>query len=249
MRSAFVAGLVTICAVVPAAAQQATITGVVVDDRTERPIPGVLVYVENQPAFTDTDSDGRFTLTVPPGRHSIAASVVGYALLRTTIDVRANVPTELMLLLSEGAGTYTERVTVVGTAREREDAPGGGALYGRELQNLRGGMLDDPLRAMQMLPSATATDDFYSEFAVRGSAWRHVGLNVDGIPTRYLMHAVHGVTDGGSIAMVNTETLGAASLLAGSYPQRTGFDRTGRVFGATETLMPIIPSAGFVLEF
>ena len=28
-----------------------------------------------------------------------------------------------------------------------------------------------------------------------------------------------------------------------------GFDRAGRVFEATETLMPIVPSAGFVVEF
>jgi hypothetical protein len=83
-------------------------------------------------------------------------------------------------------------------------------------------MLDDPLRAVQARPAATATDDFYSEFAVRGNSFRHVGLTVDGMPTRYLMHTVHGVTDGGSIAMINSETLGAVALLPGSYPQRTG---------------------------
>ena len=83
-------------------------------------------------------------------------------------------------------------------------------------------MLDDPLRAIQSLPSATATDDFYSEFAVRGNPFRYVGLVVDGVPTRYLMHAVNGITDGGSIAMINSETLGSVSLLPGSYPQRTG---------------------------
>jgi len=231
MRTALRASLLIVCCVLPAAAQQATITGIVIDDRTERPIPGVLVYVENQPAFADTDGEGRFSLRVPPGRHSVTASVVGYALLRTTVDARANTPAQVTLRLSEGAGTYTERVTVVGASRGGADeAAGGGALYGRELQNLRGGMLDDPLRAMQMLPSVTATDDFYSEFAVRGSAWRHVGLTVDGIPTRYLMHAVHGVPDGGSIAMLNTEALGAASLcpaairsgaVAGSAPKST----------------------------
>jgi hypothetical protein len=45
---------------------------------------------------------------------------------------------------------------------------------------------------------------------------------IDGVPTRYLMHAVNGVTDGGSVAMINSETLGSVSLLPGSYPQRTG---------------------------
>ena len=36
------------------------------------------------------------------------------------------------------------------------------------------------------------------------------------------MHTVNGITDGGSIAMINSETLSSVSLLPGSYPQRTG---------------------------
>ena len=96
------------------------------------------------------------------------------------------------------------------------------SLHARELETLRGAVLDDPLRAIQSLPSVTATDDFYSEFAVRGNPFHYVGLVVDGVPTRYLMHAINGVTDGGSVAMINSETLGSVSLLPGSYPQRTG---------------------------
>ena len=153
---------------------------------------------------------------------TIAASVIGYALLRTDIEV-ADAPLDMTIRLSEGAGAYTERVSVSGSLRRESDSVAGGtSLYGRELETLRGAVLDDPLRAVQSLPSATATDDFYSEFAVRGNPFRYVGLVVDGVPTRYLMHAVNGITDGGSIAMINSETLGSVSLLPGSYPQRTG---------------------------
>ena len=160
--------------------------------------------------------------TAPRGRQTIAASVIGYALLRTEIDV-AEAPLDMTIRLSEGAGAYTERVNVSGSLRGESDSVAGStSLYGRELETLRGAVLDDPLRAVQSLPSATATDDFYSEFAVRGNPFRYVGLVVDGVPTRYLMHAVNGITDGGSIAMINSETLGSVSLLPGSYPQRTG---------------------------
>ena len=129
----------------------------------------------------------------------------------------------MTIRLSEGAGAYTDRVTVAGSLRSESDSiPGSTSLYGRELENLRGAVLDDPLRAMQALPSVTATDDFYSEFAVRGNPFRYVGLVVDGVPTRFLMHAVNGITDGGSVAMINSETLSSVSLFPGSYPQRTG---------------------------
>ena len=200
-----------------------SVVGIVIDERTGRSLGGVLVSMEHQAAFAESAPDGRFTLVVAPGRYTVSASLVGYALTRQEVEVRAGAEVAITLRLAEGAGTYAEHVTVSGrVAAEAEAAPAGAELHGRELQNLRGVMLDDPLRAVQALPSVTATDDFYSEFAVRGSTFRHVGLAIDGIPSRYLMHTVHGVTDGGSIAMVNSETLGAVTLLPGSYTQRTG---------------------------
>jgi len=213
--------LVTVCVATDVFAQTA-LAGIVIDDRTEKPIKGVLVYVEHQSVFAETDDDGRFSLSVPRGQHTITASVIGYALLQTDIEVAA-APIDLTIRLSEGAGAYTERLTVSGSLRTESDSvPGSTSLHGRELENLRGAVLDDPLRALQSLPAATATDDFYSEFAVRGNPFRYVGMVVDGVPTRYLMHSVNGVTDGGSIAMINSDTLGSVALLPGSYPQRTG---------------------------
>jgi hypothetical protein len=184
LRSLPVFVLLIVCAAPPVAAQPAAVTGTVIDHRTEQPMAGVLVYVEDHPVFANTDSNGRFALALPPGRYTIAASVIGYALLRATIEAVAGSALPVTFRMFEGAGSYTDRVTVSGTPRGQTDAgAGAGALYGRELDNLRGVMLDDPLRAIQAMPSATATDDFYSEFAVRGNSWRHVGLAVDGMPT------------------------------------------------------------------
>jgi hypothetical protein len=220
--SRFWSAFFVLCLGARAVAQTGTVTGIVIDDRTDRPIKGVSVYAEHQSIVVETDAAGRFSLVLPQGPQTIVASVIGYALLRTDVDV-AQAPLEMTIRLSEGAGAYAERVTVSGSlGGESDSVPGSTSLYGRELENLRGAVLDDPLRAIQSLPSATATDDFYSEFAVRGNPFRYVGLVVDGVPTRYLMHSVNGITDGGSIAMINSETLGSVSLLPGSYPQRTG---------------------------
>ena len=205
-----------------APAQTRRVAGIVIDDRTEQPISGVLVYVENPPIVATTDASGRFSLALPPGQYTINASVIGYALLHTDVNVGA-AALEMTIRLSEGAGAYTERVTVSGSLRGDADVTAGAtSLHGRELENLRGAVLDDPLRALQALPSATATDDFYSEFAVRGNPFRYIGLVVDGVPTAYLMHAVNGVSDGGSVTMINSDVLGGVSLRPGSYPQRTG---------------------------
>jgi len=81
-----------ICLAAPAYAQPAavqsqtgTIAGVVIDDRTGQPIKGVSISVESQSIGAETDSNGRFSLSAPRGRHTIAASVIGYALLTTDV--------------------------------------------------------------------------------------------------------------------------------------------------------------------
>lgn len=204
-------------------AQQVSVTGVVIDARTARPLAGVHLVVDDGLSDAESDAEGRFSVSLPPGTYTLRAAIVGYALGELAIVVPSSGLTDVIIRLSEGTGAYTERVTVVGAgAPDASSAPAGVALYGRELQTLRGLMLDDPLRAAQALPSATATDDFYSEFAVRGNTFRHVGLAIDGMPTRYLMHSVHGVTDGGSISSVNSDILGTVSLSPGSYPQKHG---------------------------
>jgi hypothetical protein len=215
--------LMVTAATVDAQPQDALLVGRVVDARTQQPLSRVLIRVEHQPVFAETAADGSFRLTVPPGTNILVASLIGYAEVRREVTVAARQSQELIVELSEGAGQYEERVTVTGSINhEAEGAPAGAVLHGRDLQALRGVMLDDPLRAVQSLPSATSTDDFYSEFAVRGNGFDRIGLAIDGIPSPFLIHRIHGVTDGGSIAMVNSEALGAVALLPGSYPQRTG---------------------------
>jgi hypothetical protein len=211
-------------------AQTGVVVGRVVDARTDQPLARVLVHIEQHPTFVETDESGAFTISLPPGKFTISATLIGYAAFRHIVDVASGESTTLVIELSEGAGSYEEHVTVAGAMGQDADrAPAGVVLHGRDLQALRGVMLDDPLRAVQALPSATSTDDFYSEFAVRGNSFRHLNLAIDGIPSPYLIHTIHGVTDGGSIAMVNSEALGAVALLPGSYPQRIGRRLGGQI--------------------
>jgi hypothetical protein len=90
------------------------------------------------------------------------------------------------------------------------------------LQELRGVATDDPLRAMQALPGVATNDDFQAEFSVRGAPFRHLGLVIDGTPTAVLIHTVRAQENTGSIAMVNTDVLDQASLMAGTHPRRHG---------------------------
>ena len=157
--------------------------------------------------------------------------MVGYILVRREVVVPAGGHVELMIPLSEGTGTYTETVTVAAD-RFRAAEPGVASqqvLGSADIQNLRGVLADDPLRAVQVLPGVATGDDLRSEFSVRGSDFTHMNMTVDGFSTPFLLHTVRAVEDrssSGSVAMINSDILEDVTLLNGGYAQRYG-DRTG----------------------
>ena len=217
------------CCIGRAAAQSTpgpgTITGQVVDQRGGVPIVDAVVHILELKSSTPTDESGRFRFdAVPPGTYRLTVSIVGYILATRDITVSADRVTEVTVPLAEGTGTYREDVTVSGDAMAPTEAAvtSQHTLRSAELQNLRGVMLDDPLRAVQALPGVSATDDLHGIFTVRGSRLDHLGFTLNGVPTQYLLHTVEAVEGGGSTAMINADVLERVSLMAGAYPQRVG---------------------------
>lgn len=191
------------------------------------PTPGAPV-APTAVASALTSTDGRFDLEAPAGPATITASAIGYGLARQALVVPARGVLEQTLALSEGTGVYTEDVHVFGDPYPTRD-PGVATeqtLTSADLQSLKSLIADDPMRAVQALPGVAATDDVRSEFSIRGSDFRHIGVALDGIPSPMLVHTVHGVSDAGSLAMINSDILDTVTVSAGSYPQRFG-DRTG----------------------
>ena len=174
-----------------------------------------------QQAFSD--ADGKFEIAdVPIGSQTLLVSVVGYGLVRRDVTVSVTETVDVTIAVNEGASTYVEEVSV-GGSRFREAEPGVASqsvLGSREILALRGLVADDPFRAVQVLPGVTTGDDFRAEFAVRGLGPQNIGISIDGVDSPLLFHTVRGVQDTGSLALINSDILESASLLAGPHPQR-----------------------------
>ena len=197
------------------------ITGTVIHAQTSAPLADVHVRLIDTGREARTGTDGRFSFAdVPSGNATLTFSTIGFIFVRRRVDVTAGATIDVLVPLAEGTGTYETTVTVTPTLDEprgnvRELGPGA-------LQDLRGVAADDPIRGVQALPGVATGDDFQSEFSVRGAAFRQTGLVIDGVVTPVLFHAVRGTEDSGSIAMINTDVLGRASLSIGPHPARDG---------------------------
>src|SRR5512145_2700588 len=208
-------------------ARTGAIKGTVVDASTGAPLAGVVVVLQGTDREVITGADGSFVMAdVPASTQTLFVSLVGYGLARPDVEVRAAGVTELVIPLAPGTGAYTESVTVVSDPVRGSQAmvPSAQVMNSGEILELRGVLTDDPLRAVQALPSVATGDDFRSEFSVRGSDFAHVGLSVDGIPVGWPVHTVHDREAEGSISLVNGSVLDSVTLLGGTYPQ----DRPGR---------------------
>jgi outer membrane receptor protein involved in Fe transport len=206
---------------------------VVLDASTGAPLSRVLVLdvtEDESGVSTVTGADGRFELVVEPGEHRLRASVVGYSVAERPVTVVGGEVVEATIPVAGGTG-YSEAVTVSADRFRHVDpgAPAQQVLGSADIQNLRGVLTDDPLRAVQVLPGVATGDDLRSEFTVRGSNFSHMHLTLDGFTTPYLLHAIRAVEDessSGSVAMINSDILQDVSLVSGGYVQRTG-NRTG----------------------
>jgi hypothetical protein len=210
------------------------ITGTIVEARSGAPIPAVLVKVQSTGQQGFSGLDGKFEIAdVPAGAQTLLVSVVGYGLVRREVTVSATEVVDVTIPVNEGASTYVEEVSV-GGSRFREAEPGVASqsvLGSREILALRGLIADDPFRAVQVLPGVTTGDDFRAEFAIRGLGPGNIGISVDGVDSPLLFHTVRGVQDSdtGSLALINSDILESATLLAGPHPERLNAHLGSRV--------------------
>src|SRR5262245_11207214 len=207
-----------------------TIRGVVLDTHGGTPVDKVLVRLQDSGRAVTTDEAGRFELDqVAVGDHELYVSAVDFILVKRSLTVAPGETTDVTIALSDGAGSMAQTVTVVGQKQEPlASRPSASAqvLEAKDLQQLRGLITNDPLRAIQVLPGVATGDDFKSEFTGRGIPIYHMQFTFEGIDTSLLIHTVQRVVDTGSIAMINGDVLDQVSLAGGAYPQRVG-DRLG----------------------
>lgn len=109
----------------PAQAQQGTIGGQVTDAETGAPLSGAAVEALGGGGPQPTNDDGRFTLSVGAGSHSVVVSLIGYETTRVDgVDVAAGATTDITIVLRSQALLLNPIVVTASRRQEKAlDAP------------------------------------------------------------------------------------------------------------------------------
>jgi TonB-linked SusC/RagA family outer membrane protein len=148
--------LLMTCAVSFVKAQTITVSGKVTDKETGKPVEGVTVKVKNNPAGTQTDAQGSFSLSVPSNESVLTFTSVGFTYYETKAG---NGPLSIGMTPTN---SRLDEVVVIGYGNQR-------------LKDVTGSVVAVDPKKLADMPVATITE------ALRGQV---PGLNVTGGSTR-----------------------------------------------------------------
>jgi len=200
------------------------IRGVVVDNHTETPLPGVNIFILESDIGTASDENGRFYLeSLKPGSYHVRFDMIGYE-----PQTKLNLPVSPGRDLNINIGlvqTVLEMQNIIVTPdffKKAKDATiSDRSVDFTEIINDPGSSMDVQ-RMMQALPSVVSGSDQYNEIIVRGGGPGENLFVMDHIEIPNPNHFGTQGEGGGPIGMINPMFINQVDFYAGSFPARFG---------------------------
>jgi outer membrane receptor for ferrienterochelin and colicin len=207
-----------------AAAQTGTITGMVVDQISQEPLPSANIQVLGTTLGASADVDGRFSIRgVPFGTVRVRASLVGYRQeIQSDVIVAAGRAVQLMFKLDQvPVGIGAVEVTA-GYFQKNPDAPvSTQRLSAEEIRRSPGGF-EDVLRAIAVLPGVSQVDAGRTDLVVRGGAPSENLYVVDNIEIPNINHYGIQGSGGGSLSYINLDFVRETAFSTGGFGVKYG---------------------------
>ena len=168
------------------AQDRSSITGIITDAETGKPLAGAIVVASGTAVGTNTSASGEFLLTVPAaGTIDMEFRYIGYTTVRRTVDLRTDVTLRLSIALQPTVLPGQTIVVTATRARERETPATFSTLDARELAS-RYSTQDIP-QLLSELPSTTWYSENgngigYNYLNIRGFDQRRISVMINGIP-------------------------------------------------------------------
>jgi hypothetical protein len=187
---------------------ESSIGGVVLGT-TGAPLAGAAVEVPALRVATTTDADGRFTLRLPSGTHTLRIWRLDHVVVERTVQGGTG-PLQIQLQLRD---LQVEKVTVNAQriAPPAKEEPGRYVLSSNDVQQ-QIGSFEDIMRSVQSLPGVSRASDYHGEYFLRGAGSSANAVYLDGIPIFFPYHIL------GFNSIFNPGLVESAEFYAGGAP-------------------------------
>ncbi|MCX6238245.1 MAG: TonB-dependent receptor [Bacteroidia bacterium] len=204
------------------------LTGVVFDSESHKPLDGANILIETFSKINgaSADSSGRFNILLPPGRHTIRISYLGYN-TQTMKDILVGTgkETNITVELTESHQQTGEIVVQGKTGRSLNPmaAVSVRTLRSQDASRYAGGFYD-PLRMVANFPGvASGNSDDNNEIVIRGNSPRGLLWRLEGIEIPNPNHLSNGQGgSGGAYSVISTNALSGFDFFTGAFPAEYG---------------------------
>ncbi len=221
----FLVSLIILSTGILTQAQNGTIKGRIVSEKTNEPLPFVNVIVFGKPAQgTTTDLDGNFVLQgLQPGYLKLTASFVGYELQTTPDILVTNAKVSNIEIRLVETVVMLEKVEITASAFVRkDDSPVSVQTLGISEIEKNPGSNRDISRVIQALPGVASTPSFRNDVIVRGGGASENRFFLDGVEIPNLNHFSTQGASGGPVGIINVDFVREVEFYSGAFPASRG---------------------------
>lgn len=197
-----------------------TITGYVVDARTEEPLIGVTVRIVDTSLGAITDFDGYFSITeVETSTYALEATYVGYqSEVKYNIVVKSGGIPDVNFELEEAIEELGEVVIVANPFEKLEETPLSiQRLSAEEVATYPGGN-NDIAKVVQSLPGVSGSiGGFRNDVIIRGGAPNENVYYLDGIEIPNINHFATQGSAGGPVGLLNVSFFEGVTLSTSAF--------------------------------
>lgn len=202
-------------------AQNATISGFVLDGTSSETLIGANVYLDSLTLGASSNNSGYYIITdIPVGKIKLQASYLGYRLFSKNIDIRQGQKLKLNILL------FPALMEANAIVVQADSIPLIEKMYNKKISEVRlsKGQLNaipqiaeaDLLRSLQTLPGIVPLSDFSSALYIRGGTPDQNLFLLDGTDVYNPEHAF------GLFSTFNTDAIKQVDVSKGGFPANYG---------------------------
>ncbi len=200
------------------------ITGKVVNEATQNPLPGITVMILGTKLGAYTSEDGKFRIEkVPAGVYSVQFSGIGYkSYVQTDVVVTAGIPFTIEAELVEQAVEIKGAEVKAKYFLKKSETVTSTQILNSETIRRAPGVQEDVIRAAALLPGVAGTQGGRNDMLVRGGAPFENLFIVDNIEVPNINHFGSQGSSGGPLSIVNIDFVRSVSFSAGGFGSKYG---------------------------